>query len=378
MLKDKILKYSQDDVYPFHMPGHKRNTTLLTEEFPYNLDITEIHGFDDLRYLKAELGEIADLAARLYKSKKAFLLINGSTVGILTGIGAFTKQGDKILFTKSCHRSVYNATDLFGLESVFLIPGIDESSDIENSVTPEMVEDALKQNLGIKLVVITSPSYEGVISDVKSITDVCHNFDVTVLIDSAHGAHLGFSKGFPDSAVSSGADVVVMSLHKTLPALTQCSLLHVCNDRVDLNKIYKLLFTLQTSSPSYVLMASIDYCLRLLDSYRDKLFSDYEKRLSRFYTNVKDMKHLSVIDPGKNNFYESHPGFYDFDPGKIVIITKNTNMSKDSIAEILRKKYKIELEITHPNFAIAITSICDTDEGFNRLANALNEIDSCL
>ena len=381
MLKDKLIKYSheniypKDTMYPFHMPGHKRNTEMLSNDFPYKMDITEIHGFDDLRYLNAEIGETADLAAKLYGSKKAFLLINGSTVGILAGIGAFTKRGDKILFTKSCHRSVFNAADLFGLEPVYLTPGIDEISGVENSTTPEMIENSLMLNPDIKLIVITSPSYEGVISDIKSITEIAHKRDVTVLVDSAHGAHLGFSGFFPESAVETGADVVVMSLHKTLPALTQCSLIHVCSDRADIDEIYRLLFTLQTSSPSYILMASIDYCLRLLDTERERLFKDYELRLSRFYNDIKDLKHLSVIDVKRDNFHKIHLGFYDFDPGKIVMITKDTAFEKESLSNILREKYRLELESTHPKHAIAMTSICDTGEGFTRLAAALNEID---
>jgi len=376
MLIDKLKKYAENNIYPMHMPGHKRNTKLLSPCFPYNLDISEIHGFDDLRFSNAELGETAELAAKLYGSKKAYLLINGSTAGILAAIGAHTKRGDKILFTKSCHRSVHNAVSLFGLSAVYITPRIDEASNVECSITTEMIETAFDKNPDIKLVVITSPSYEGVISDINSISAIAHRYGTIVLVDSAHGAHLGFSGGFPDSAARSGADVVVMSLHKTLPALTQCSLLHVCSDRADIDEIYRMLFILQTSSPSYILMASIDYCLRLLDSDRDKLFKEYGLMLSRFYNEVRNLKHLYVIDPQNEDFKKKHPGFFAFDPGKIVIATKNASLEKESLAGILRNEYKIELEATHPKHAIAMTSICDTKKGFDRLAKALKKIDS--
>lgn len=372
MLIDKIKK---NTLYPMHMPGHKRNTMLLSNSFPYEIDITEIHGFDDLRYQQAELGKTADLAARLYESNKAFMLVNGSTVGILTAIGTLANRGDKILFAKSCHRSVHNAVELFGLKPIYIKTKTNEKSDIECSITPEMINEALEKESDIKLIVVTSPSYEGVISDVKTITDAAHKKNISVLVDSAHGAHLGFSDKLPENATKSGADVVVMSLHKTLPALTQCSLMHVCSNRVDIDKLHSMLFILQTSSPSYVLMASIDYCLRLLETSGSELFEKYMQLLTEFYKQTEDLKNLTVINPFDNDFHKSHPDFYDLDPGKIVVVTKNTSSGKYALADILRNEYEIELEASHQNHAIAMTSICDTPEGIARLATALRELD---
>ena len=375
MLYDKLNKYSLSDVYPMHMPGHKRNMALTPPNFPYDIDITEIHGFDDLRFLNGELGETADLAAKLYSSKRAFLLVNGSTVGILAGIGAHVKRGDKILFAKSCHRSVHNAVSLFDLRAVYLKPEIDKKSGVECSITPEMIKNALDNDSDIKLIVITSPSYEGVISDIRAISEIAQNRGKLLLVDSAHGAHLGLSNKFPENATRCGADIVVMSLHKTLPALTQCSLLHVCSNNADVDELNRLLFVLQTSSPSYVLMSSTDYCLRLLDGDSEKLFNEYDINLSRFFDSVSDLKSLSVINPKGFNFNAEYPGFFDFDPGKIIIVTKNTNLIGATLADILRTEYKIELEASHPQYAIAMSSICDTSDGFNRLSAALKAID---
>jgi arginine/lysine/ornithine decarboxylase len=344
--------------------------------FPYAPDITEIHGFDDLSNPLGILKETADLAARLYGSDNAFLLVNGSTVGILTAIGAHAKRGEKILFPKSCHRSVYNSAKLFGLEAVLFTPETDTASGIDISTEPQMIEAALDLNPDIKLIVITSPSYEGVVSDIRSIADIAHSRGAILLVDSAHGAHLGFSDRFPMSAIQCGADIVVMSLHKTLPALTQCSLLHLCSDRTNIEETNRLLFTLQTSSPSYVFMSSIDYCLRLLDSDKDKLFDNYERMLTRFYNDVKDLRKIGVFGAKKGGFKcPSNPDFFAFDPGKIVIVTKRTAMSGKELADILRKEHKIELEAAHADYAIAMTSICDTQEGFERLAKALIAID---
>ena len=353
-----------------HMPGHKRNPSFMPSELNCNIDITEIYDFDDLHNSQGVLRDTTRLAAELYGSLDAFLLINGSTVGILAAIGAHTKQGDKILTDNNCHRSVTNAADLFGLDALFVTPDTDEKTGVSCSITPESVEEALKKDITIKLVVITSPSYEGVVSDIKAIAEFTHKAGALLLVDCSHGAHLGFSNEFPESPVSLGADIVVMSLHKTLPALTQCSLLHICSERANTTATKHLLSILQTSSPSYVLMASIDSCLQLLKTDSKRLFNDYGRNLKDFYCKVKaGCKHFSFPDSSS---------FYDYDMGKIVIVTKNTKLSGCGLADILRSKYKIELERTTDDYAIAMTSICDTNEGFHRLADALVKIDLTL
>jgi arginine/lysine/ornithine decarboxylase len=372
MLYSKLKKYADSGVYPMHMPGHKRNAKYLPAGLPCDIDITEIQGFDDLRNPRGVLRETADLAAELYGSSRAFLLVNGSTVGILAAIGANCARGDKILIAGAGHRSVFNATALFGLSQVRILPENDERSGITRSVDPGDVEAALNTDSKIKLVIVTSPTYEGVISDIAAIARVVHARNITLIVDSAHGAHLGFSPVFPDGAVRAGADVVVMSLHKTLPALTQCSLLHVCSNRANAYEIARLLSILQTSSPSYVLMASIDSCLRLLASEKDTLFNNYERNLTRFGKDIMALKNLYVP---YHNSKPLDPGFFAFDPGKIVIATKNTGLSGFMLADLLRNEYRIEPELAVAGYVVAMTSICDSNEGVARLANALAEID---
>jgi arginine/lysine/ornithine decarboxylase len=372
MLTDKLARYAKGGVYPMHMPGHKRNAELLPPGFPYDIDITEIHGFDDLHDPRGILRETAELAAGLYGSDKAFLLVNGSTVGILATIGAHASRGDKILVSRDCHRSVTNAAALFGLNTVFITPETDDATGIKYSLDPSDVETALKNDPDIKLAVVTSPSYEGVISDISSIAEIVHRRGIPLLVDSAHGAHLDFSGKFRGGAIKAGADVVVMSLHKTLPALTQCSLLHVSSNLADTDGIARMLSILQTSSPSYVLMASIDSCLRLLSADKQGLFADYERNLGRFNEKMKSMRNLFVLNYGNDT---PRKGFFALDPGKLVIITKNTALSGAALADTLRTDHKIEVELACPDYAVAMTSICDTPEGFDRLADALIAID---
>ena len=375
MLYDKLKEHAASGVYPMHMPGHKRNTELLHSDIPYDIDITEIHGFDDLHNPCGILLQTAELAAELYGSDRAFLLVNGSTVGILAVIGAHTTRGDKILATTNCHRSVQNASVLFGLDPVYLTPETDEISGIALSISPEAVGLALENTPDIRLAVITSPSYEGVMSDIAAIADIVHKRNIPLLVDSAHGAHLGFSPGFPDSAVHAGADLVVMSLHKTLPALTQCSLLHICGDLANTGETARLLSVLQTSSPSYVLMASIDDCLRLLASDKDELFHNYARNIYRFSEDIRTLKNLFVLCHGSAR---PCPGIFAFDPGKLVIATKNTALSGIILADVLRTEYSIELELAGSDYAIAMTGICDSTDGFARLAQALLAVDSAI
>ena len=373
MLYDHLKEYTSGTFYPMHMPGHKRNPGFLPE-FPTDIDITEIDGFDDLHQPRSVLRETSSLAAKLYGSDEAFLMVNGSTAGILAAIGASTCRGDKILIARNCHISVYNAVALFGLIPVYIIPDTDAATGIACSISPAAVETALTVNRDVKLVVVTSPTYEGVVSDVAAIAEAAHKFDIPLIVDSAHGAHFGFSARFPESAVKLNADIVVISLHKTLPALTQCALLHVNGSRVDASEVKRLLSVFQTSSPSYVLLSSIDKCLHMLETNSAALFRDYEQNLFSFYSKAAQLRNLTLLW-GQS---ENSAGFFASDPGKIVIYTGKTAMTGSALTAVLRTEYRIEMEMAASNYALAMTSVCDTGEGFHRLADALLEADGWL
>ena len=229
MLYDKLKKYSKSGVYPFHMPGHKRNPMLCDGIMPYGIDLTEIDGFDNLHNAEGCIFEVQNLAERLYNVKKAFLLVNGATGGILSAVRAMTNRGDKVIVARNSHKSVYNALELCGLEPEYIVPAVDDEFGINCSITPLQVEKAIVENPNTKLLIITSPTYEGVVSDIKEISRIAHLHNVSVLVDEAHGAHFPFSKSFPSEAVASGADAAVASLHKTLPSLTQTALLLTSN-----------------------------------------------------------------------------------------------------------------------------------------------------
>lgn len=370
MLFDKLKNYCNDGIYPFHMPGHKRVSINGDTILPYQIDITEIDGFDDLHNASGCIRDVEKKAEKLYSVNRAYLLVNGATGGILSAIRALTHFGDDVIIARNCHKSVYNAAELCGLSCKYIMPEFNEKYGIFTSVSPTKLEKLLNSNPNTKLVVITSPTYEGVVSDINSISQICREHGALLFVDEAHGAHFPFSDKFPCEAVSCGADVAVVSLHKTLPSFTQTALL-LTNNPVLSEKLKENLSIFQTSSPSYVLMSSIDNCLDYIFKNKDN-FSLYIKRLKSFYSLTHSLENITVLYNDK----EFLSSCYKFDIGKIIISTSATNISGVELASVLRDKYKIELEMAYTNYALAMTSVCDSDKGFGRLLTALQDIDS--
>lgn len=377
-LYDNYIKYARSDMYPFHMPGHKRNTELMHMMNPYMFDSTEITDLDDLHNPDDKAGWIQDsekLAAELFHSRYSFYTVNGSTGALIASVLALSKPHQKVLVARNCHISIYNAIALAHLDPIYLWPKMDRDG-ICASIQPEQIQQAFQQHPDIALVILVSPTYEGVLSDISGIADIVHSHNAKLLIDEAHGAHLALDHRFPKSAIETGADVVVQSLHKTLPCLTQTAILHVCSDRMDPNTIRRMIAVEETSSPSYVLVCSCDQCIHLMKDHGRELFDAYWQNLQEFDNAILPLQHLHVVCHGKDK--DNHPDFYAFDPGKILISTKGTDLTGPKLAGILRNTYHLETEYTRMDAVLAMTSVADTTEGFHRLEKALLEIDRGL
>ncbi len=357
------------------MPGHKRNCAMLEQSLPYDADITEINGFDDLHDAQGILKAACEKAQRVFHGERSYMLINGSTCGILAAISSAVCRGDCIIAARNCHKAVYNACALSELDVRFVYPTMDKSG-VCGSISPQSVSAALLDCPKAKAVVITSPTYEGVVSDVASIAEICHSRGVLLIVDNAHGAHQRFCTfGRKGEPVSCGADIVISSLHKTLPSLTQTAVAHINGSLADREKFERYLGVFETSSPSYILMASMDACFDFLEK-SEKAFSEYEKSLLDFSEKMKKLKRLTVLCHGKDSC-EQH-GFYAFDKGKLVIVTSGSDISGVELTERLRGEYSLELEMAYPTYALAMTSVCDTRQGLDRLADALLQIDKTL
>lgn len=367
-LLEKLKSYGQSDWYPLHMPGHKRQISYFTDAF--SIDITEIEGFDNLHHPEGLLLEAQKRAAQLYHSEESFFLVNGSTCGILASISAAVSRGGRILMARNCHKAAYHGVFLNGLEAVYLYPGLDMLRGISGVISPEQVQAALDQYEDVQAVLVTSPTYDGVVSDIQGIAQVVHQAGKLLIVDEAHGAHLVMHSYFPESAVKCGADLVINSLHKTMPSLTQTALLHVNGPRVNRALLRKYLDIYQSSSPSYVLMAGMDACITQMCSQGEALFDRFVVRLERMRRNLKKLQCLHLVD-GR----ESGLSSFAFDRSKVLISTENCGLNGPGLADILRKKYRLEPEMAAERYVTAIMTVCDTAEGFDRLEKALLEID---
>ena len=231
-MKTLLELLEENKKIPMHMPGHKRNTALspYLKKLGADVDITEITGFDNLNNACGILKESMEKAANLRKADRAFYLVNGATGGILAAVSALVGNGDKVIVARNCHKSVYNAIELAGAVPVFVLPKVDEKTGIPGDIKKEDIENEIKTNPDARLVIITSPTYEGIVSDIKGISEACHKAGIPLLVDAAHGAHLGYGYGFPEDAYTQGADISVESLHKTLPSLTQTAICYCRRD----------------------------------------------------------------------------------------------------------------------------------------------------
>lgn len=387
-LYDELVRYCAGDAYPFHMPGHKRRLGSMQD--PFSFDITEIDGFDNLHHAQGILLEAEERAAALYGSEETCFLVNGSTCGVLSAIGALVRPGGTVLMARNSHKSAYHAVYLNGLHARYLLPR--EQGPGSGPVFAEDVERELEKDrqrclsgetgIGqerqdgrfsldaaagsrtegrIEAVYITSPTYDGVVSDVRAIARAAHRYGVPLIVDEAHGAHFGMHPMFPESSVKAGADIVIHSLHKTLPSLTQTALLHMNGGLVDRRRVRQMLDIYQTSSPSYVLMAGIDSCVSMMSERGKELFDRYHALLSTYYRSVGDLRHIHHIRTD--------------DPSKILLCPDPGRMTAKRLYELLLGRYHIQPEMLAPFYVLMLSAVGDDESGFMRLSEALHELD---
>lgn len=357
---------------PFHMPGHKRNEKFfLGEALKY--DITEIDGYDNLHSPMEAIKNSQERCAKIFGAKKSFFLVNGSTSGIVSAILASVCENEKIIVARNCHKSVYSGIILTGANPVYIVPKIDKKLNIFLDIKEDDIVKVIKKNLDAKAVVITSPTYEGVISDIKKISKIVHKYNMLLIVDEAHGAHLGFHDGFYKSSITLGADIVIQSLHKTLPSLTQTALLHVCSNNVSnkqIGKIKQCLSIIQTTSPSYLFMYSIDKCLDFLENEKSLLFAKYVENLLKLRRKCTKLKNIQIL----NYDYKEEKDEFSLDISKLVFYTKYVGYCI-VIYKRLLSDFNLQLEMSTDNVFIAMTSVADDFKNYDKLFLALKFLD---
>ncbi|GAB6107533.1 aminotransferase class I/II-fold pyridoxal phosphate-dependent enzyme [Fusibacter bizertensis] len=355
-----------DNLISYHMPGHK-NGHHVPEVFQEILkyDITEIPGSDHLHDAKGCILETECLISRLYNSEKSKLLINGSTVGILSMIMGLTGRGDKVLVNRNAHKSIYNALEMNGLNPIYIYPEVDDFLGIPTDLKLDEIED-------VKICILTYPTYEGLCYSIKDIIALCHSKGIPVIVDEAHGAHLFLHDQGPKSSLELGADVVVQSFHKTLPAMTQSACIHIGKNHIlsdfQLERLDWYLKTLQSSSPSYVLMASVDAMLTVVEQQGKALSQELEFNIEAFYKRADHLKHLKFIRL-KNG-----------DITKLLLSIPLDNFFPDYwdghvISQMLREKYRIQSEYDTATLVLFMTSISTSKDDFEALNIALERLD---
>lgn len=365
----QLMQLEKEKRIPFHMPGHKRRGEGVFTEIA-SVDITEITGYDNLHDPEGMIRSSMNQLKEIYGTKESWYLINGSTVGILAAISACCTVGDGILLSRNCHKAVYNAIRLLHLHPYYFSFSIHEKYDLVQDMPKKAqtdLEEILKKHGDIKAVIFPSPTYEGVVMDVRAIKKITEKAGVPLIVDEAHGAHFVFHDYFPDSAINCGADLVIQSTHKTLPSMTQTALLHLCTDKISPEKITDRLSIYETSSPSYVLMASAEYGVAYMRENRDKV-QEYVDNLIDFRKKCAQLKNIHLIEKEEINSA-------DYDRGKLVFSVKNTEINGDQLFSWLLDQFGIELEMADRFNGIAMTSVCDTKEEYDLLFHGLMKID---
>ncbi len=379
---DFLLKHAKENPTSFHMPGHKG--AELFRRFGYqkftsalvDCDITEINGADNLFQPETIIREIQEQYKGLYETQKTYLLVNGASVGIIASILSVVEPGGKIIMARNCHKAVFNALRLGNITPVYIYPEILEGCGLSGPVTASQIQQLLLKNLDAKAVVVTSPNYYGICSDIEEIAEVVHKFGKILIVDQAHGAHLKFlherfpEGGVPKSAEDSGADIIINSTHKTLASFTQSAILNICSDKIPLDVIEDRLQMLETTSPSYLLMASLAVNAALLKKAGPELMQNWAENLNMFYDQSRVFENIKVIGV--------RPEILSLDRSKINIDVSDLKISPFELVRILENRYSIYPELVTGNIIMFMSGIGNVRKDYENLLLALHKIEKEL
>ena len=374
-LTDFLMYHKETHPISFHMPGHKGRSTLYGiygfGDFVKNVvgnDITEIPGADALQQPRERIKDIMEGYAGLYGAKHTELLVNGSSAGLMASILGSVPRGGKLLMGRNSHKSVYGALRLGGIDPVYIMPEIDSETGLQLGLDPDKIETALIEDPSIKAVLVTSPNYYGVLSDIERIASIVHLHGRILIVDQAHGAHLKFfdylrsEDGLPHRAAENcGADIVVDSTHKTLLSFTGSAILNICTERPDVSRISELLRMLQTTSPSYLLMGSLDINQQILRMDGYNLIKNWDADIKYFYEEAAQIAGLGLIDR------------IDLDETKVSITMSALGLSGPELAEELEKR-NIWVELTHGDYVMLMTGLGNERGDYEDVLSALRDL----
>ena len=363
---NELSEIVDKDLISFHVPGHKLGKiydrlgyTPILEKM-YKMDTTEIIGTDNLHLPEGIIRKSQQRASEAFKSDYTYYLINGTTCGIQASIMAICYPKDKLIVNRDCHQSVINGCILGDIKPVYINSNINKENNIINGVNINEVINVINSNLDAKAILLTYPTYYGCTYDLKTICDYAHNKNMVVIIDEAHGAHLGLSDELPQTALEQGADIVIQSTHKTLPSFTQSSMIHTKGSRVDNNRLEVNLRMIQSSSPSYTLMASLELAVDIYINSGKELMNELLFNIYKFKDNIKSKIPINIYN--------------DYDKTKIFIESKKLRLTGYKLEEVLRYKYNIQVELSNYYGILLICTIGNISKDFDILEKALIDI----
>jgi arginine/lysine/ornithine decarboxylase len=375
-LLDVLLGRAKRGVTSFHTPGHKNGQGVddrlrdFTGRNLYKLDVTVFPEVDSLHDPVGPIKKAQQLMAQAYGVKYSQFLVNGSSVGNMAMLMAACHPGDSVILSRNAHKSTLSGVIMSGVWPIWIQPKVDQHLDIIFDSDPAQVEEALRQFPEAKAVFVTSPTYHGVTTDLKKIAEICHSKGKLLVVDEAHGAHLKFHKDLPTSAVEAGADMCVQSTHKILGALSQGSVLHVNSDQVDIMRVRKILSLLQTTSPNYLIMASLDAARRQAFFQGEKIFGKLMKMAEEARERINRLQHIYCITQG-----EIRAKGYDLDVTKLTINVTRTGQSGHDVEHKLAFEYGIQVDCADLFNLIAIMGIGTTKHDIDKLVAALEDLD---
>ncbi len=377
-LFDALLEYVNNNTIPFHVPGHKKGNGIW-KDFQsfiginaFSIDVTVFQQVDSLHKPTGVIKEAQELAADAYNADYTFFSINGTSGAIQAMIMSVVNPGDKIIVPRNVHKSVTAGIILSGAIPVYMQPEIDHSVGVALNVTPETVENVISNNKDAKAVLIINPTYYGVATDIKRIADIVHKNGMLLIVDEAHGPHLRFNKKLPLSALDAGADICSQSTHKIIGSMTQSSMLHVKKGLVNVNRVKTVMSLLQTTSPSYILMASLDVARKQMVLEGEELLNKTMELADYARKEINKIEGLFCF--GEDVL--SKKGAYDFDPTKITITCKDLGLSGYELERVLAEKYYIQAELSDLYNVLCVFSFGDTKENVDALLKALRDISS--
>lgn len=371
-----MTHYVNDGAIPFHTPGHKQGKGMhpLLESIigreALALDLALMPELDDLHEPHGCIKEAQNLAAGLYGSDHSFFVVNGTTGGIYAMILTIAGPGDKIIVPRNAHRSIIGGIILAGATPVFMHPEVDLYLGIAMGVTPQTVEDAVQQHPDAKGVLIINPTYYGVATDLRRIVDIVHDHNMPVVVDEAHGPHLHFSERLPLQALDVGADICAQSTHKIIGAMTQCSMVHCREGRISVPRLKAMLQLVQTTSPNYILMASLDVARMQMATQGRQLVERAIDLAEWVRCEINKIPGLYCFGADKLG----NPGVFGFDPTKVTVTVKGLGLKGAEAERILRHKHKVQAELSDMYNLLFLITLGDGEDEARALVAALQDL----